>query len=257
MGKSNIKDISGNTYQYLTVESYAYSMNQATYWNCRCVCGNKLVVLRALLTKGDKKSCGCIENISGKVFGRLTALYFWEVGKHGKHVWLFLCDCGKEHLANRNSVTKGNTKSCGCLHEEVNAINLVAYRESKGGYKGEGHPNWKGGITPVNKLIRASEEYKAWRTSVFSRDNYLCQGCLDPNSDGLNAHHIIHFSEIIKKFSITTFEQALTCRLLWSIDNGKTLCMVCHQKEHPELALVISSGKTSKTKPKKVSNAIV
>ena len=37
---------------------------------------------------------------------------------------------------------------------------------------GSKNPMWKGGITPVNKKIRMSLEYKFWRAAVFERDNY-------------------------------------------------------------------------------------
>src|SRR3990167_3423444 len=42
---------------------------------------------------------------------------------------------------------------------------------------GEKHWNWQGGITPKNRLIRNSLEYKLWRKSVFERDNYTCIWC--------------------------------------------------------------------------------
>src|SRR3990167_4783732 len=42
---------------------------------------------------------------------------------------------------------------------------------------GERNNKWKGGVTPENHKIRTSSEYKEWRTKVFQRDNYTCQGC--------------------------------------------------------------------------------
>ena len=38
--------------------------------------------------------------------------------------------------------------------------------------KGAGGNNWKGGITPANKLDRTSYQYRAWQSAVFHRDNY-------------------------------------------------------------------------------------
>ena len=81
---------------------------------------------------------------------------------------------------------------------------------------GEKHPNWKGGITPINLKIRSSLEYKLWRKSVFERDNYTCVWCGDDRGGNLEADHIKPFS--------------LFPELRFAIDNGRTLCKECHSK---------------------------
>src|SRR3990167_4958222 len=79
--------------------------------------------------------------------------------------------------------------------------------------KGENNPNWKGGITPINRAIRTSLEYKLWRSAIFERDNYTCQNC---NTRGgvLHADHIKPF--------------AIYPEVRFAIDNGRTLCKSCH-----------------------------
>jgi len=79
---------------------------------------------------------------------------------------------------------------------------------------GSNHHNWKGGITSENHKIRTSSVYKAWRKSVFERDDYTCQIC---NSRGnrLNADHIKPF--------------ALYPESRLDVNNGRTLCVDCHK----------------------------
>jgi len=74
---------------------------------------------------------------------------------------------------------------------------------------------WKGGITPINKLIRHSLEYKLWREAIFKRDNYTCIWC-KKRGGRLQADHIKPF--------------ALFLELRFLVDNGRTLCVDCHKK---------------------------
>lgn len=82
------------------------------------------------------------------------------------------------------------------------------------GKKGNLSRNWKGGITPLNKLIRESHLIKNWRKKIFKRDDYTCQICGERGCK-LNAHHIKKFSDYKK--------------LRYRSDNGITLCTVCHK----------------------------
>lgn len=81
---------------------------------------------------------------------------------------------------------------------------------------GEKNFFWKGGITPINKQIRNSLEYKLWREAVFKRDNYQCIFGGKEHGSKLNADHIKSFSDFPE--------------LRFAIDNGRTLCVDCHKK---------------------------
>ena len=96
---------------------------------------------------------------------------------------------------------------------------------------GETSNNWKGGITPLNNLIRHSSKNKEWIKEVFERDDYTCQECGQVGGN-LNAHHKILFSSLIKKNNVRNINDSIKCEVLWNIDNGVTLCEKCHRCEH-------------------------
>lgn len=96
-------------------------------------------------------------------------------------------------------------------------------------YSGEKHWNWQGGITKLNFALRECLEYKIWRRQVFERDNYTCQICNKRGNGEINADHIKPFSTILKEQNIKDIKTALSCKLLWDINNGRTLCRQCHE----------------------------
>jgi uncharacterized protein YlzI (FlbEa/FlbD family) len=82
--------------------------------------------------------------------------------------------------------------------------------------------DWNGFKEDINSLIRKSKEYQNWRKQVFERDKYTCQECGAKSGNGkkiyLHAHHIKEFSKYPEK--------------RFNLDNGKTLCVDCHHKQH-------------------------
>lgn len=55
----------------------------------------------------------------GKSFGRLTVISRAENDKNGTARWLCRCECGNEITTWGTCLRNGNTKSCGCLNDEV------------------------------------------------------------------------------------------------------------------------------------------
>lgn len=95
-------------------------------WRCVCDCGNTCLVPSTQLTKGYKKSCGCLshpelKDYVGKRFGKLVVQDY--AGKRdGMHRWRCKCDCGSETVVGQTLLQSGKTKSCGCL------VDLLATR---------------------------------------------------------------------------------------------------------------------------------
>lgn len=104
-------------------------------------------------------------------------------------------------------------------------------REShKGRHSGENSNFWRGGTTTLINSIRGSDKYKRWRKKVFKRDNFICQECGYDKGSIIEPHHKKDIARILFENKIETIEQALKCKELWNIDNGKTLCRKCHRK---------------------------
>lgn len=93
-------------------------------------------------------------------------------------------------------------------------------------------PNWRGGKTTLNKIIRECSIYDGWVYNIFERDKYTCQNpnCKHPTGTYLHAHHIKAFSQILTDNNINTLDDALQCKELWDITNGVTFCRLCHKK---------------------------
>ena len=135
-------DLRGQQYGKLTVVRQAQGNSRYLTWECRCACGNTVFADSRHLSLGMTVCCekcrqesGSQRNgrgkfrqspggrpqsdITGKRFGRLTALYATgEVGRNGSVLWHCRCDCGNEVNVTVIELNKGNQKSCGCLKIE-------------------------------------------------------------------------------------------------------------------------------------------
>lgn len=61
-----------------------------------------------------------INDITGKRFGNLTALYV--AGKSGReNVWRCECVCGGWSDVRLSNLKSGNTQTCGCVRRKRNA----------------------------------------------------------------------------------------------------------------------------------------
>lgn len=60
-----------------------------------------------------------VSDLVGTRVERLTVVSYLGIGKHDKHYWQCLCDCGGTIVLATYRITGSNpTKSCGCLRQE-------------------------------------------------------------------------------------------------------------------------------------------
>ena len=128
--KPGQRDIAGQRFgKLVAIESTDLrNASGSAIWRCRCDCGNEVLASLSQLTKGYKKSCGCLsdpplKDYTGKRFGQLTVLGYGGK-KDGMHRWECRCDCGNTTVVGQTPLQSGKTKSCGCLQARVVLENM-------------------------------------------------------------------------------------------------------------------------------------
>jgi len=131
-------------------------------------------------------------------------------GQFTKRSKLIRCETCKEDFSVYPSQPTKRFCSVACFSKSPIAIaNRTTPKP-----KGKDHWNWKGGVMKGRK-DRNLGIYKNWRRYVFERDNYTCQHCNKRGGD-LEADHIKPWVDYPD--------------LRYEVDNGRTLCLVCHRK---------------------------
>ena len=132
-------DETGNKYCRLTVLSRAYPEGKkGGWWNCKCDCGNEIVVFGTSLRNGNTKSCGCLQkdfakstvkNETNNRYGFLTVISRAENPNGKTAYWNCICDCGNETIVEGTKLRSGHTRSCGkCKPFETSKIDEVGNR---------------------------------------------------------------------------------------------------------------------------------
>lgn len=103
--------------------------NSRTYFFVECeLCGNRKWLRSDGVINGNNQSCGCLrektqfqqDNLSGKKFGRLTAIKPTEQrADNGSVIWYCECECGGHKHVSASDLVGGRVKSCGCIREEL------------------------------------------------------------------------------------------------------------------------------------------
>ena len=164
MGRKR-EDLTGQKFGKLTVISLNEEVSKqkkATYWNCKCVCGNEVIVYGGNLKNSNTKSCGCYKKERRKELNE----EMWQdeefrqiQGDKMREIW-------KDEEFRQMQSDKAS---------------------------GDGNPSWKGGITPISIHLRNLNEQ--WANNCKQQANYTCE--LTGKIGKVNTHHLKAFNTII------------------------------------------------------------
>ena len=131
-----IKDLTGQKFDMLTVIGITDKRScGSVVWKCQCDCGNICERSSTTLKKKGHHSCGCWneqqvknlnkKNLIGQRFGKLMVIEETEDRTSGGDIiWKCQCDCGNICYVRTNSLTTGNTSSCGCINYSIGENNI-------------------------------------------------------------------------------------------------------------------------------------
>lgn len=144
------KDLTGQTFEMLTIIGRADDPRKSR-WTCRCECGQIRDFFLVNLRLGKVVSCGCqkrskLDDLTGRVFTRLTVIRRSPNGKPGIPRWECRCECGAFTEALAGNLKAGTVKSCGCLRIDNN---FKHGHSPEGNYSPE-YRAWCGMKTRVN-----------------------------------------------------------------------------------------------------------
>lgn len=88
-----------------------------------------------------------IKDMGGERFGRLAVLGPTDKRNHRRVVWRCECDCGNIVEVDGSYLRNGDTRSCGCLHDELASERGKAFLKTHGGYYDRLHHVWTGMLT--------------------------------------------------------------------------------------------------------------
>lgn len=139
--------------------------------------------------------------VAGQKYGRLTALH---VNGRGNY-WVFMCDCGKRHVADGRNVSRGTTKSCGCYNKE-------RIRKSKPKSQIDSMVKASNMVTHAVAVQRVLESHNATDITVLMVDTLNDVGTVAKMAQKLGiskaaAHGWLNRYNIVKKWGVQSVEQ--------------------------------------------------
>lgn len=168
---ARLRDISQQRFGSLVAQKVAGKDSTGkTLWACKCDCGNSSRHTMLNLVKGTAKSCGCARfrpsesrrDLANEKFGRLQPLRPVDSLR-----WACVCDCGQTTTVRTVHLTRGHTRSCGCLARQPDTKRRAQY---------------------ATRNARTT-----WAKEVRSRAPAHCETC--GSDEDLHVHHIVPFAQ--------------------------------------------------------------
>src|ERR1700744_6788606 len=75
---------------------------------------------------------GKFDDLTGRVFGRLTVIGRGQSDSRRHARWICKCECGKETLSYTLALKAGTSTSCGCYKEEQRLKAITTHGETVG-----------------------------------------------------------------------------------------------------------------------------
>lgn len=102
-----------------------------------------------------------------------------------------------------------------------------AGKRRRGKWAGENNPNWKGGLSIVNKQLRQSGAYQEWKRRALERAGYKCEECEVEQGKtceccGMKISLHVHHKRSFAKFPEDRFNP----------ENSEVVCLKCHRSRH-------------------------
>ncbi|MEK6833254.1 MAG: hypothetical protein AABY32_04350 [Nanoarchaeota archaeon] len=223
-----VKDLTGKRFGKLIVVDLCEKLKPGKFlWNCHCDCGKTIQRLSETLLKsaklGANQSCGCAaeHDLTGKTFGKLTAIRK-VCKKYGLGViWEFKCSCGSLVERVGSQIKRGEgALHCGCSR-------------NKGGNKRNDLTGEKFGKLTIVEFAGSNKKAQSlWKCKcdcgnyITIRGYYLRRGkesCGCDHPDGNLSYSWKGYGEIPKSYftdiwrgaKIRNLEFSITIEQLW------------------------------------------
>jgi hypothetical protein len=224
--KRRRQDILGRRFGHWVVLEEVEVKDGNWYYKCRCDCGNESEVRGTTLTTGVSHQClvcaGKIGSTTGIKHGLCSASKRSKIWR----AWQGM----KTRCYNENSRDYANYGARGIYVFDEWRNDVVRFYEDMGDPPSPQHSLGRidndGPYAPWNcrwetmsqQNVNKRPGCSKWRKAVYERDGYKCKICGSTNE--IEAHHLDGW--------------ALAPERRHDVENGVTLCLVCHSKFHKE-----------------------